>query len=287
MQPCYPIPSLTTAPSISRSLLGWLRRQLQYHIRLDAPLVAQMETTFGTSDVQQLQAAADDSETAAFLCLLFSPDMRTQTAYEDRWGDQRFAPATVDGLIAALTQTPIEAVVAVDTRAVPLRLTVPHDALEGFVRRLRIDWQPPVALAHVLQRLKRDPAHLPTRAGLRHARLQWHAKQVNLLDRLLTGVDPAEKDFETLFTFLLSLLSQLAPDEDPFVFLMAQKRFYFQCLGKAAAFERRHSAGNMEILMLQGARASYGSVDHWRRCMARIDRLAIALFGHTEAISQG
>ena len=44
----------------------------------------------------------------------------------------------------------------------------------------------------------------------------------------------------------------------------------------------RRSAGNMEILMLQGARASHGTVAHWQRRMERIDHIAIALFGRSE-----
>lgn len=267
-----------------QALRRWIRQRLQTDIRLDAALLARLETTFGTSDPQRLQADPDNSESAAFLCLLFSPDTAIQTTYEAQWGGLRLASTAVDDLVADLLQKPVRAAVTVSGHALPMEMTVPDDALEGFVRRLRIDWQPPAALERILRRLAQEPAHLPTRVRLRHTRMPWHANQVALLDRLLTCIGPAKKDFESLLTFLLSLLPQMTPDADPFTFLMEQRRFFFQCLNKAATFEERLRSGNMEILMLQGARACHGTVDHWRRLMARIDRLAIALFGRSDPL---
>lgn len=254
---------------------------MQTGIRLDHRLLAQMEATFGTVDPQTLLCHAHDCETASFFELLFFPGMVAKTDYESQWGDQRLPSPMVDRLVEALSARPLTAVIAVSGRDTPIVLEVPEFAISGFVRRLRIDWQPPPALDDLCRNLGRTSAALRARVLVRHARVRWHPNQTDLVKLLFNQIPLSADDFEAVLSFTLSLLPELAPDADPYAYLVDRKGLYFQSLGKAEAFERYRQANNMEILMLQGARAAHGSIDHWRQLMARIDRICIALFGRS------
>jgi hypothetical protein len=259
----------------------WLRSTLARGLQLDAGLPTCLESTFGTSDPQVLLADAQSGEAASFLELIFFPDRAIKYAYEVRWGEHVFTAAAARELEERLVRDPVAATLHMPGRNAPLCLEVPDFALRAFVQRLNIAWQPPRMLVGVLDR-HLDDAHRPlVRAILRHARLPWQPQQVDLLALFLSKTVPAADDFEGDLTFLCGLLDEFAPELAPFDFLMAKKHFYFQALCKAQAFERRLRAGNMEILMLQGARAAHGDVAQWRAWMRQVDRISTALFGGT------
>jgi hypothetical protein len=146
---------------------------------------------------------------------------------------------------------------------------------------LNISWQPPPALEQTLAARLTGDHRCRVRAMLRHVRAPWQAHQVALIDLLLAKVPPAADDFDEDLSFVCTLLDEFGPDQTPFDFLMAKKRFYFQALCKALAFEQRRQAGSMEVLMLQGARAAYGDIDQWRAWMRQVDRISRVLFGAT------
>lgn len=259
----------------------WIRATLARGLHLDAGLLACLESTFGTPDPQVLLADMESGEAASFLELIFFPDRAIKYAYEVRWGPHAFSAASARDLADLLVRDPVAATLHIPGRNAPLRLEVPDFALRSFVQRLNIAWQPPRVLWSVLDRHLDDLNRPLVRAILRHVRLPWQPHQVDLLDLFLSKTVPAADDFESDLTFLCGLLDEFAPDQGPFDFLMAKKRFYFQALCKAEAFDRRLRAGNMEILMLQGARAAYGDVAQWRAWMGQVDRIGTTLFGGT------
>ncbi|MBI5552008.1 MAG: hypothetical protein HY911_10915 [Desulfobacterales bacterium] len=259
----------------------WIRATLARGLHLDAGLLACLESTFGTPDPQVLLADMESGESASFLELIFFPDRATKHAYEVRWGLHAFSAASARDLAELLVRDPVAATLHMPGRNAPLRLMMPDFALRAFVQRLNIAWQPPRMLLEALDRHLDDVHRPPVRAILRHARLPWQPQQVELLDLFLFKTAPAADEFESDLTFLCGLLEEFAPDQDPFDFLMSKKRFYFQALCKAQAFDRRLRAGNMEILMLQGARAAHGDVAQWRSWMGQVDRISTALFGGT------
>ncbi|MBI5062821.1 MAG: hypothetical protein HZB87_04990 [Desulfatitalea sp.] len=162
-----------------------------------------------------------------------------------------------------------------------MQLVVPDFALAAFVQRLNISWQPCPALSGVLDRRLDDTQRPRVRAILRHARVTWHAHRVHLIDLFLARMSSTADEFEPDLVFLCALLNEFQPEHSPFDFLMAKKRFYFNALCKAQAFEQRLRSGNMEVLMLQGARAAHGDIAQWRAWMGQVDRISTALFGGT------
>ena len=262
-------------------LCDWLRATLNRGLHLEAGLLTCLESTFGTPDPQVLLADMEAGEAASFLELIFFPDRATQYAYEVRWGLHSFSAASAQTLEELMLRTPVACTLHMPGRNAPLRLEVPGFALRSFVQRLNITWQPPRTLLRALDR-HLDDNHRPlVRVILRHARLPWQPHQVDLLDLFLSKTVFTAHVFESDLTFLCGLLDEFVPDRTAFDFLMAKKRFYFQALCKAQAFEQRLRAGNMEILMLQGARAAHGDVAQWRAWMRQVDRISTTLFGST------
>jgi hypothetical protein len=262
-------------------LIQWVRHRLRTGIRLDSKLLEHMQTEFGIALPENLLSDSESSETASFLELLFYPDTQTQIAFERKWGHRRFTAEAVNALLDELATEPISATIAVAGGNAPLVLQVPQTALTAFVRRLRIDWQPPPELSAALGQLGRDLRMIGVKARIRHARALWHSVQIQLVMRLVAAIPLDADDFDSCLMFTLALLPELEPEADAYEFLIARKRIYFQNLCKAEAFERQRRSSNMEILMLQGARAAYGSIAQWQRRMGRIDRICRALFGRT------
>jgi hypothetical protein len=116
---------------------------------------------------------------------------------------------------------------------------------------------------------------------LRQARIQWHANQVEVLVRFLENWTGKNEKQDPDLDFLIALLPEMLPDQDPDRFFNQKKAFYLQALAKAETFERKRRTDAMEILMMQGYRAVQGSVESWRRQIQTVDRLCRTLFGHT------
>ena len=264
-----------------KRLADWLRQVLAAGIRMDAQVAGQLVTTFGSDDLSTVLADPYGSETASFLELIFYPDRQLRERYERHWGPSHFSPRDEAVVIDALCTPPVETRLFAGRQRTPLRLAVPDFALAAFVRRLKIAWQPPAPLRPLWQRLSDTEGGEGIRAMLRHSRLSWRDVQVAATDRFLDAMPRDTADFEACFTFLLSILDQIEPDQSSFDFLIARKLFFFQGLCKAERFERLRRSSNMETLMLQGNRAAHGSIDQWREQMRRVDQICIAMFGRT------
>ncbi|KJS29502.1 MAG: hypothetical protein VR64_20250 [Desulfatitalea sp. BRH_c12] len=266
-----------------QDLARWLRQVLQV-IPLEGALLEFAEATFGTHDLAALLADVDTSDAASFLELACSPDWPTRLDYEIHWGEQLISKTQSDHLLQALLRKPLAARMRASGQP-PVRLQLPDFAIAAFVARLKITWQPPDPLNAPLHDLPDGPYWM-TRARLRQARLAWHAGQVHLMALFLAHLPATDPDFEESLDFLLAILGDLGPMQAPFAFFKAQKFSFFQSLCQYENFERRRRAGNMEILMLQGARAAFGSADHWRTCMRRVDHICTALFGRAPFFQQ-
>lgn len=262
-------------------LARWAMQALSAPIRPDRALLDFLETTLGTRDPSVLLSDEDSSETASILELLFYPDRRLRIDFEGRWGDRPFSGSQAAALVDRLMKGSSTAVLRLDKPARTIPLKVPDFAVASFVERLKITWAPPAGLLEAL-RTKLSPDHLiEVRARLRQARVEWHVAQVQLIERFLTRIPTASDDFDDGLEFLLSIIADLGPADGPFDFLTAKKLFFFQSLCQYEAFERRRRASNMEILMLQGARAAHGDVEQWRTGMRLVDRICTALYGST------
>jgi hypothetical protein len=259
----------------------WARQVLQRPIRPDKAWIDMLEATLGTRDPAVLQNEGESSENASILDLLFYPDRQAQLDFERLWGERPFSTAQADTLVEELLKEPITASLHMDVAPHTLTVRVPDFAVAAFIARLKITWQAPAGLLPVLHTILSPHELIEVRSRLRHTRIDWHAVHIQLIERFLTRIPITSADFPPCWDFLLSILDELRPEDTPFEFLTAKKLFFFQSLCQNEAFERRRLNSNMEILILQGARAAHGDLHLWRTGMRLVDRICTALYGHT------
>jgi hypothetical protein len=245
-----------------------------------------LEATFGTADIAAVLAGPPDSEIDSLLELLCYPDWKVQVRIEALLRQQPFTAEQYQAVVRHLCAQPLRTRIVASSGTPLCTIDIPAFALEAFVRRLNITWQPPPALLQAVERHYDLPRGLEILVHLRNARVAWHADQISLMALFLEKMGPVSEQFRTSLAFLISILSELAPAADPYAFLAAKKFFYFQSLCKAEDFEKKRLAGNMEMLILQGARAAYGGLAQWRDHMRQIDLICQALFGRTQFFQQ-
>jgi hypothetical protein len=268
-------------PILHTALVRWIRSVFQEGLVLTADVIQFMESVFGTQDIEAVLKEAHDCESGSLLELLCFPDRELRLRFERRWGGHGFTTGDQRTIISQLCRTPLHAVVKSTSGAALVPVEIPSFVLETVVRRLRITWQPPPQLARALALLD-PPEHGPAiRVRLRHARLPWYPEQIRLMELFFSKMSAESDRFEACLTFLISIMAELIPGCGIQDFLVEKKMFYFKALCRAENFERRRRSSNMEILMLQGARAAHGDIDAWRHGMQMIDTLCLALFGRT------
>ncbi len=272
--------------ALQTALIQWIQRVFQEGLVLSEDVGRFMEATFGTRDLDAVLSETSDSEIDSLLELLCYPDRQLQARFESRWGHIAF---TADDLAAVVTLPGAKALranIVSPTGTLLASMVVPPFALDAFVQRLKITWQPPPQLARALEQDHPGDRGVAVRVHLRNARLAWHEDQIRLMALYLCRMPAESEHFENGLTFLISILSELVPGSDGYDFLIAKKYSYFQSLCRAEDFERKRQSSNMEIMILQGARAAHGSIEQWRRWMRQIDLICQALFGRTQFFQQ-
>lgn len=269
------------------ALIGWIRKVFQEGLVLTADIARYMDSAFGTQDLDAVLSDEDrDSEADSLLELLCFPDRALQMQFESRWGHRTFTARDLAVIELQLDKTILRARILSTSGTLLASVDMPPFALQAFVDRLHITWQPPHGISAVLQRHHPDDSGVAIRVHLRNARLAWHADQIGLAALYLEKMPADSEQFEDCLAFLLSILSEMAPGDGGNDFLIAKKFFYFQSLCRAEDFERKRRSSNMEIMILQGARAAHGSIEEWRRNMRRIDLICQALYGRTQFFQQ-
>lgn len=268
------------------ALSQWICDELRDGIVLDSDVLYYLDVTFGTLDLPSVLDDMDSSETDSLLELIFYPDKAMQARFEAQWGAEIFSAQDQKEVVEALSSDPPVAQIVWSESDEKYPLEVPIFVLQAYVQRLNICWHPPEQLSLSLDKHCQGEEGISVRVLLRNARVEWNADQVLLVCQFVSKMEVMEDTIESDLAFLISLLSEMVPGDKPYDFLIAKKFFYFQSLCKAEDFERRLRNSNMEIMMLQGARSAYGSIDEWRRCMRTIDRICQYLFGRTQFFQQ-
>jgi len=267
--------------NLPTALVQWIRSVFREGLVLTEDVARYMESAFGTQDVGDVLANTPDSDSGPLLELLCFPDRKLQLRYESRWGGNTFTAGDQRAIIVELSRAPLPAAVRSISGELLGTIEIPPFVLASVIHRLRITWQPPHRLARALTRHQSPECRSAIRVRLRNAGLPWHAAQIRAMELFLEKMPGGSNDFEACLAFLISILSELTPDCGMLDFLVAKKLFYFRALCRADRFERRRRTNNMEIMMLQGARAAHGDAGTWRRGMRMIDAICQALFGET------
>ncbi len=261
----------------------WLRHQIENGLAVTPDVSAYLDATFGCTDLVAILETAESSDIDTLTDLLFFPDEALRLDFEAQWGHADFDEADIDAIRSRMTADPPQALIATDRGGAGIRLEMPAFAVESLLRRLNLSFRPDPGLEAVLDGMAAE-RRTEVRMHLRCARLAWHTGQIDFLRRYLSRVPSDAPDFIETLVFATEVLPDMPAGVPSDLFLSGLKRSYFQAWSRAAAYERRRRAANMEILMLQGERAAHGDPQHWSRQMDRVDRLSRVLFQHIEWI---
>lgn len=238
-----------------------------------------MQTTFATTDPLVILRDHVGCEIDSFLQMIFYPDQTLRMRYEHDWGETLLGPADVEAVMEQLNRAPLRSKIIPGPGRQAISVELPADLLRSWMARLKVMWRPAPEIVRHLNEIANKRRQVTIRTHLRHASIEWHSGQTALVARFLVKMPPAADGYLACLSDLLSLLVDMEAGQAPAAFLGHQKAIFFQSLCKAESFEERRQNQAMEILMLQGCRAVYGTAAHWRRQMAMIDRLSRILFG--------
>jgi hypothetical protein len=279
------VPGMTHQPdeTNAQQLARWIRKTLAAGVNAGEEIERYAQTTFGATDLTEILANTESSESDCLLELIFYPDTALCTEYENQWGHARFSDDDQQRILASLSEPAVTSTIQWDRGARRTTIELPASIPVLFVERLNITWRTPLSLVEALERHLPRHRRIRTQVCLRHApgAARWHPGQIDLIRTYIEKMPPASREYDTCLEFLLSILSELQPDQNHYEFLIGKKSFYFNALCKAEDFERKRRTTSMEILMLQGDRAAHGSIDQWRRSMRIIDAICNALYGRT------
>lgn len=267
-------------PLKTNALAQWIVDSFRAGVTLTPEHLQYMQATFGTTDPAVILDEHDGSEIDSYLQLVYYPDQALRMRYENDWGETLFSTADIEAVMVQLKRAPLWGKINRGSGHGQLPVELSIDLLQAWMERLKILWQPAPAIALELNQFDDKRQQVVIRTHLRHAPLEWHSGQTALVARLLAKMRLQPEGSIGYLSDLLSLLIQMGAGQAEDSFFSDRKAFYFELLCKAEAFEARRCHEAMEVLMLQGCRAAFGTADHWRQEMARIDRLSRLLFGN-------
>jgi hypothetical protein len=257
----------------------------QSGVSLTPEHLSYMQTTFATTDAEVILREYEGCEIDSLLQMIFYPDQTLHIRFEHDWGETVLSAADVEAVMVQLSRSPLWGKISTGSDRRELSVELSPDLLQSWLERLKMIWQPAPEIARYLSDIEDKHRQVAIRTRLRHVPIEWHSGQTALVVRFLAKMSPEADGYLACLSDLLSLLVEMGADQAPASFFGHQKAIFFQYLCKAEAFEARRRNEAMEVLMLQGCRAAYGSATHWRRQMAKTDRLSRILFGNIPDIS--
>ena len=273
-----------------------LRTALADGVALTAPVRRFMEATFGDASPAALQALLEDESDAerdSLLDLLFFPDDTLQAALEPILAKHALSKGDVARLAARLKAEPAMAHFLFPGTQVPVTAALPAFGVDAFLGRLNLTWQPAAALEAVLEQVDARPlspngdsrdGYLRLRVWLRNAALRQTPVPVRFLCDFLTRRPLDDAAFVDQLQFSLVFLKEHEGAVNLYTALMDRKKFIFRHLMDARRSAARAARSNMETLVMTGVRTPHFDVPRAERTLARIDAIAMAVYGRTEPL---
>ena len=224
-----------------------------------------------------------DTERDSLVDLLLFPDEAFQLKLEPFLTRHCFTMAEEQHIIHYLSAVGSPVGIHLSAFNGHFHLTPTPSEVRRLVTRLNITWH-----AEKLIRQAIGDHIAPVRQSLvsvrlRNADLKINEPGAHLLCRFLDIFDDTKEGFFEYFEFMVDFLARMS-NEAPYPVLMREKRRHFMALKQAEKFKQQLLRGNMETLMLQGVRVPAESTEYFRKNIAIIDDIAVALFGQTESV---
>ncbi len=263
------------AEAIAQALEGGLAQSLE--------TAASVEGVYGTREPSALAAilaGREGGEGATLFEMLFFPDAALKASLEpilSRLACSGDEAAAVGEAAAGL----ISETIALLPEGGSLTLALSAEEVRGFVARLRLDRNPPEAVADVLDARFGAEAAARMRAAKRHSRLAWNRPREFFLSALFRNLDGDEALALEMMDWALGYLDIIGPETLPEGALGARWNALFSQLRLADQALDLFARGNFETLMSQGVRLPHVHADSVRREMELVDLASRALLGRS------
>ena len=286
----------SSAASSCAKLEDALRRYMAAGIALTDEVRRFMEATFGDASAATLQALLSDESSAerdSLLDLIFFPDGPLQIAMEPILEGHPLEESDVALLADWFKAEPPCARLQIPGRDETLPALMPAFAVEAFLGRMNIAWQPAEALVATLAHLDARPlsptgkgrdGRMRLRVALRNAALRQTPVQLRFLVDFFEHLPTTDPGFVDKLAFMLVFMKEHEDSANIYAALMARKRFLFRNLMIDRRSAELAARNNMETLIMTGVRRPHFDCDAAQQALALIDDIATAVFGRTEAM---
>lgn len=240
-----------------------------------------VEGVYGTRDpsaLGELLADREGGESATLFEMFFFPDAALKASLEpllSRLAYSKEEAAAVGEAVAGL----VSRTAAIMPDGGRLMLAPSAGDVRGFVSRLRLDRNPPGAVADVVDARHRPETAARMRAAMRHSRLSWNRPREFFLSALFRNLDADEGLALEVMDWALGHLDIVGPEALPEGALGARFNELSSQLKLAEEARELFDRGNFETLMSQGVRLPHVHADSVRREMELVDLASKAVLG--------
>lgn len=215
--------------------------------------------------------------------LIFFPEEDHQLRLEPLLQAERFDEGDAAAVESLLSEPPLEARLRLSWAGTEATLSPPAWVAAEFLKRLRIDWRGNAEILAALDNRLENETAQGFRVMMRNARFRPSERTRPFLVHFLERFEGNTADLRDAFDFLLGFLPGMPPNQPIYGALLDRKRRAQKALSLAQDAETRREESNMEILLMQGFRASHVDVPAVERELALLDRIFYAVFDRAPA----
>ncbi|MFO7837986.1 MAG: hypothetical protein R6X08_00625 [Desulfosalsimonadaceae bacterium] len=263
-----------------------IRGRLENGIRLGSKEVHYIESVAGIGVPKELLQQLDDTEgceSRSLYELIFYPGRADQVVMEEVLESEAIEEEDLRDIGSRLKKKRIRTRIVFPDQGETGEFEVPQEAVSSYVKRLNLDRCIPEKLSEAVGFHIKGRDRLLVRVGLRNAEFEFKQNIVSFLCSYLEQVGVGSEEDMAQLDWVIGFLGQAGERTDIYTALMEEKRRAAEMLRRETENERRLSRQPVEALIMQGVNIACISRDEAVGQINIIDRIALAVFGRTEA----
>lgn len=273
-------------PERCQRLAEAIRERFAEGIELGEPVHHFIESSLSDAapeTVAEVLESPEDFGAEPLMELIFFPEEADQLRLEPLLESEFFEPGDGERVVSRLADPPLTARLGLSWTGAAFTVSVPPWVIGEYLRRLCIQWRGDAEILSALDRFLDPETARRFRVTMRNARFQASERTRPFLVHFLERFAGTPADLRDAFAFLLGFLPGVPGDQPIYGALLDRKRRAQKALSLAQDAETRREKSNMEILLLQGFRASHVDVPAVERELELLDQIFYAVFGRAPA----
>ncbi|MFP4572609.1 MAG: hypothetical protein ACLFNW_06545 [Desulfobacterales bacterium] len=265
-----------------------IQNRLRDGIRLENDVIHYIESMTGAQGPEQLVwqlENSEDSDNQSLYELIFYPAEQDQVKIEPLLEEKNMDQKSVQAIEHHLAEKEILTRVIFPDKSTTPQITVPETSIRRYVQRLKLTRAIPENIAAAIKNLVANrQIALRIRVKLRNARFCFSENITSFFCSCLEKMPVESEEDMGLIKWVVDFLEHTDDKTDIYTTLMDEKRRVAEMLRQASANEKQLSRQPVEALIMQGVNISCICSDEAVRQINLIDRIALAVFGRTEAV---